>query len=200
VNFSIFLKLVLRSNIQLKNGKKVTFWIFAEDKHSFIKSVTPLKLNTWIHVAVVLKGNLASIYFNGILETSGEVFKPRNIVRTSNFIGKSNWGHDAHVDASFDEIKIFNRALYIEEIIDEAKSSNISFNYLRNDIQLNQNGLINYWKFNGNMFLDEINGDELSDANNVHLANDRFGNEKYAIILENGYLELGAQVLIFFNI
>ena len=71
------------------------------------------------------------IYFNGILDSSGELFKPRNVERNSSFIGKSNWDHDPKFDASLDEIKIFNRALFVEEIIEEAKSSRTLFDIER---------------------------------------------------------------------
>ncbi len=168
----------------------VGFWIFNESKHSLLKSLSTLKLNTWVHIAVVLKDTLASIYLNGILDSSGQLFKPRNELRMSNFIGKSNWAHDPNADASFDEIKIFNRALFIEEIIEEAKSNNISFNSTMEEKQFNKNGLVHAWSFNGNMLNDEINGYDLSEPKNVHLATDRFDNSNSALQLENGYLKV----------
>jgi len=168
----------------------VGFWIFNESKHSLLKSLSTLKLNTWVHIAVVLKDTLASIYLNGILDSSGQLFKPRNELRMSNFIGKSNWAHDPNADASFDEIKIFNRALFIEKIIEEAKSNNISFNSTMEEKQFNKNGLVHAWSFNGNMLNDEINGYDLSEPKNVHLATDRFDNSNSALQLENGYLKV----------
>jgi hypothetical protein len=166
----------------------IGFWVFRESHHSLLKSSTTLKLNTWVHIAVVLKDTLANIYLNGILDSSGQLLKPRHVTRTSNFIGKSNWAHDPNTDASFDEIKIFNRALFIEEIIEEAKSINNSFNKISQEKQFNSNGLVNAWSFNGNMLDDTINGNDLYEPNNVHLTTDRLGNSNSAIQLENGYL------------
>ena len=92
---------------------------------------------------------------------------------------------------SFDEIKIFNRALFVEEIIEEAKSNNNSFNKISEEKQFNSNGLVNAWSFNGNMLEDTINGYDLYKPNNVHLTTDRLGNSNSAIQLENGYLTPG---------
>ena len=65
----------------------IGFWIFRESHNSLLKSSTTLKLNTWVHIAVVLRDTLASIYLNDILDSSGQLLKPRHVTRTSNFIG-----------------------------------------------------------------------------------------------------------------
>ena len=46
-------------SIGFEGSSILTFWIFNEDRHSFVKSVTSLKLNYWTHVSVVLNGNIA---------------------------------------------------------------------------------------------------------------------------------------------
>ena len=45
-------------------------------------------------------------------------FSLANVVRDSNFIGRSNWflNGDKDVDADFDNLKIFNRALTQKEL------------------------------------------------------------------------------------
>ena len=73
-----------------------------------------LQLNQWQHVCFVYSvqaaANVAYMYVNGVLWATANVSDFNNVVRTTNFIGKSNWG-DPNVNAIFDEIKIFSVAL-----------------------------------------------------------------------------------------
>jgi hypothetical protein len=81
-----------------------------------LTSPQPLQLNQWNHVAFTFSNSTmnACLYLNGTLVaivTSAAV--PNNVLRTQNFIGKSNWAVDANANANaiFDEIKIFSVAL-----------------------------------------------------------------------------------------
>jgi len=69
-----------------------------------------INLNQWYYMAFVLSGTTGYIYVNGSQVASGASLVPNNIVRTSNYIGKSNWGNP-NADAIYDEIKIYKGAL-----------------------------------------------------------------------------------------
>jgi hypothetical protein len=80
----------------------------------FSASTQSLQLNKWQHVAFTFSSStmIASIYVNGTL--TGEKTSPalpNNLVRTQNYIGKSNWAGESFANAIYDEIKIFNVAL-----------------------------------------------------------------------------------------
>jgi len=69
-------------------------------------------LNQWYFVSFVLGGNICYIYVNG-----GQVARkismnvPKNLTRTSNFIGKRNSPTNPNADAIYDEISIYQVAL-----------------------------------------------------------------------------------------
>ena len=88
-------------------------------------STVSFNLNKWQHLACVFSFPYYSILIDGIETTlPGSMtnlnsFNVANVVRSSNFIGRSNWysisgAQDA--DADFDDLKIFNRALTQQEI------------------------------------------------------------------------------------
>ena len=82
----------------------------------------PLKLNEWFHLAIVLEGNIGKIYLNGNLDKSGGLKSPKNFnFLNSNFIGKNNV-NGKNAEASFDELKIFSKALKQSEIMLETQT------------------------------------------------------------------------------
>jgi len=93
---------------------------FKTNTKGFLVSGTPLELNRWTHIASVLNGGKAKIYFNGVQVAEGSQYLPRNVSRNINSIGVGNFPGDESADAYYDEIKIFNRALDEYEIHDEA--------------------------------------------------------------------------------
>ena len=80
---------------------------------------TAVPLNTWTHVAGVLEanGNLR-LYINGVLVKSNTqtAVIPREINRTSNFIGRSNWSADALWNGRITDVRIWNVARTQAEI------------------------------------------------------------------------------------
>lgn len=86
------------------------------ESNSFINST----LINWSHIAVIVTDETLKIYCNGSLQTYSQISKhdPIDFITTYNLIGslKPIW----HSDASVDEIKIFDRALNINEIEKEA--------------------------------------------------------------------------------
>ncbi len=70
------------------------------------------------HFAASLEGNIGKTYLNGELPATNSITLPLNLNTKSNFIGNSNnhlYG-DQDVDAIFDDIKIYDRALDLYEI------------------------------------------------------------------------------------
>ena len=109
----------LHCDLTYDSTGKVAQLIFqgASNKLS-LQSNQQLELNKWQHVAFTFtSSNLqANIYVNGSLTALGTATgRPNNIVRTKNFIGKSNWANP-NVNAIFDELKIFSVALNQSQI------------------------------------------------------------------------------------
>jgi len=84
---------------------------------NFSPTSNALPLNTWVHLAGVLNGTIASIYINGTYNGNTVQYIPRDIIRASNFVGKSNWARDSLADARFKNIRIYNRSLSEFEIL-----------------------------------------------------------------------------------
>ena len=84
-------------------------------------STTALNPNQWQHLACVYSFPYYSIYIDGIettapgSKTNLASFRLENVIRSSNYVGRSNWG-EPDADADFDDLKIFNRALTQNEI------------------------------------------------------------------------------------
>ena len=91
-----------------------------------IKSSISLELNKWKHLTSVFSLNNGFIYIDGVSYTGSVpslTVGPINIVRTSNFVGRSNNPGEADVDADMDELKIFNRALSQQAVANEMNNN-----------------------------------------------------------------------------
>ena len=73
------------------------------------------QLNRWEHLTVTYNNTVMKVYINGVIGVSNKVYLPANVLRTSNFIGKSHWG-DVNANCEFDDLKIFNKSLTQLEI------------------------------------------------------------------------------------
>jgi hypothetical protein len=91
---------------------------------SIITTSSKINLNQWYFISFVLSGRTGYIYVNSSHQAiTGTLFVPKNIQRTSNYIGKSNWGVDPNADVIYDEIKIFQGALSSSDIMNEYQNS-----------------------------------------------------------------------------
>ena len=80
-------------------------------------SETALELNKWSHIAVTLQGSTASIYIDGERVAWTDSMKiPNGVLRTKNYLGRSNWDGDGYADALFDEVKIWDTARTVDQI------------------------------------------------------------------------------------
>ncbi len=82
-----------------------------------------VELNKWIHLSFVLAYPKGYVYLNGIenstMTSNSYNSYPKYTLRTNNLVGTSNWAGDGNIDADMDELKIFNRGLSQEEILNE---------------------------------------------------------------------------------
>ncbi len=75
-----------------------------------------ISINKWIHFCVTSTFNKKEIYIDAVKILSYDLPQIDNVQTTKNYIGKSNFPNDDNVHAIFDEMKIFNRTLTIEQI------------------------------------------------------------------------------------
>ena len=83
---------------------------------SFLVCDYGIILHEWIHLAVTFESNQTNFYYNGILCSNSSLYEPSNVIRKLNFIGKSNWPQDELANAVYDELRIYNRVLTLNEI------------------------------------------------------------------------------------
>jgi arabinan endo-1,5-alpha-L-arabinosidase len=101
------------------NANSPAFVVRIIDQVYHFDSPRPIPLNQWSFLAATLSGTTLKIFINGIqTNIITDAYIPRNVLRSVNYIGKSHWVADAYANADFDELKIHNRALSQQEIID----------------------------------------------------------------------------------
>lgn len=116
-----------------------------------VKATSQLPTNQWVHLAATLSGTTGTIYINGIPAGSGTLNVAPNVVRTNNYIGRSNYGGDSYANAIFDEIRIWNVARTQAQI---QSAMHVS-------IPTNTPGLVGLWRFDeggGTNTQEEISG------------------------------------------
>lgn len=83
-------------------------------KRKLITTNEELPLNKWIHVAVVYDENnkRGYIYWDGVLKAADvmDLSAEPDIVRTNNYIAKSNWDQDEYFKGYMRDIRIWNTA------------------------------------------------------------------------------------------
>jgi len=93
-------------------------YTFFGSSYKIVKAPSIINLNEWYFISFVLNGTTGYFYLNGNQEATGTLPIPNNIMRTSNYIGKGNFG-DPNADAIVDEIKIYQVALTSSQIMNE---------------------------------------------------------------------------------
>ena len=96
------------------------FECFNQSSDSKIRTSSTITLasDKWSFLAATYNGTQGNIYINGIKTgiSNNSFFLPRNIVRKSNYIGKSNWVRDSYSYSKIDDLRIYNRYLDDSEI------------------------------------------------------------------------------------
>lgn len=125
--------------IPLSTGSsgQVSLHVFQGGSAQFIQASTAIPLEQWTHIACVLNNGTATIYYNGVSVATGPVHAPLNIIRTANFIGKSNWA-DYLANAVMDEVRIWNVARTEQQIREG----------MYRTVEPSTPGLTGYWQFN----------------------------------------------------
>ena len=79
-----------------------------------------IPLNTWSHIVGVLDETYTGkIYINSaLIAFDNTTVFPDNIIRDFNYIGKSWFNDDPLADAVYDDLRIYNRSLSVDEIKD----------------------------------------------------------------------------------
>lgn len=77
---------------------------------------TTLPINQWALLTYSWSNGTGTISINGNQVIQGLQNAPLNIVRTINYIGRSNWSGDAYANARMDDFRIYNRLLTQSEL------------------------------------------------------------------------------------
>jgi hypothetical protein len=103
----------------LTTTPKLAEFTFTGSSYKIILTSPVISLNEWYFISFVLSRTTGYIYVNGNQAGTGTLFIPNSIIRTNNYIGKSNWATDSNADAIYDEIKIYQVALTSSQIMNE---------------------------------------------------------------------------------
>jgi hypothetical protein len=78
----------------------------------------PFEIDKWMHVAITKSSTELKGYLNGkLVQIFASNVLPINVIRNSNFIGKSNWAGNSLAYAEMDDLKIFNISLTDDDIM-----------------------------------------------------------------------------------
>jgi hypothetical protein len=78
---------------------------------TMVVAPTVFPQNQWVHVAGVIDANgNGSIYINGVPAATGALIVPATVVRTQQYIGRSNYAGDAFFSGSIEDLHIWNSA------------------------------------------------------------------------------------------
>jgi hypothetical protein len=90
----------------------LTVWQGGTQVSQLVAPAGSLVNNSWQHfVATLSPTGATAIYRNGTLVASGTSPMPRNLVRTANYIGRSNWTTDEYFGGDIDDVALYDHAL-----------------------------------------------------------------------------------------
>ena len=83
----------------------------------YLQATNAIALNAWHHYAATVDsaGN-AKLYRDAAELSSGVIGLPRNVTRTRNYIGRSNWSWDDYYEGRMYDVRVYNRGLCPAEI------------------------------------------------------------------------------------
>jgi hypothetical protein len=74
----------------------------------------------WVHIAITQEDTVFTLYLNGILvgtEVNANAVKPSDLGQTSqNYLGKSQWSSDPYGSHTYDDFRIYSKALSAQDI------------------------------------------------------------------------------------
>ena len=75
--------------------------------------------NVWKHVAWTIDpagSGTWKVYINGVLVGSAVKQYPRSVLRSKNYIGRSNWGYDNYLNGGIKDFRMYSRVLSAAEV------------------------------------------------------------------------------------
>jgi hypothetical protein len=129
---------ILLAYSEATTGKPI-FQIYAGGSSSSVESPTPLPTNQWVHLAATLQNTTGTLYVNGAaMAVNAAMVRPSALIRTNNYIGRSNWGVDDCANAVFDDVRIWN----------VARSEGDLAAHMSYPLTGSETNLLAYWRFN----------------------------------------------------
>ena len=93
------------------------FNIYIKQFETHLEPSLPLIIGQWTHLVFTLSGSIGTLYMNGLqISQSFDMYAPRNVNRTLNYVGKSNWVGEANFWGDLDDFRIYNRPLSQSEV------------------------------------------------------------------------------------
>lgn len=101
-----------------RTSKNLTFAVYREGVSQWIGAIDALETGKWMHLAATIDaGGNAKLYKNGIqIGEPAKVNLPKNLNRTKNYIGRSNWEGNGYFNGKISDIRIWNKARTQAEI------------------------------------------------------------------------------------
>lgn len=101
--------------------------VFQGSSDGVLRAAGVIERGRWMHVAATL-ANLsidsqgrpqgdATLYVNGVSCVTGKVLAPRNVTRSTCYIGKSNWSGDGLFQGRLAEVRLWTRARTQSELV-----------------------------------------------------------------------------------
>ena len=119
-------------------NNKAIIYVYQFNYESLIDEPSlPLIIGQWAHLVFTLSENTGFFYMNGLLvsQTNG-IYFPFNILRESNYIGKSSrWNEDGNLWADLDELRFYNRSM---------SQAEVNYLFLQQQVNAQSSGLNKY--------------------------------------------------------
>jgi hypothetical protein len=116
------------SNVALSSsvallGQPFLYVFNSLSSNAWFTSTSMLQIGRWTHIACTLNGTMARVCLNAVCGSQSGFNQPANIIRSFNYVGKSNWPEDENLNADLDDLMIFNRSLSQSEIVELMRAS-----------------------------------------------------------------------------
>jgi len=160
-----FDRIITKKDGTTEGGYALTYTKFTEFSFGYgtgssvgIRSNTGKSINTWYFVVGVRKGSNKYIYVNGIEDSNTE---NGHAMAASDhlFIGARHTDTNSQFHGLIDEVRIYNRALSAEEIMQHYEQTRRNFQIASANPHDWSDGLVGYWTMNGQ----DISGSTLID-------------------------------------
>ena len=100
----------------LKNGKPGFFSGLVPNGDNSYYSATSVNDDTWHHLAAVNNGITVKLYIDGLLDAGGSLPSGLGLANTGFRVGKSNFANPLGYAGLIDELRIYNRVLFADEV------------------------------------------------------------------------------------